>query len=372
MKSKRLRIIYLDFDDIRNPLLAAGQARATVEVGKRLVEKGHKVTVVCSRYPGYKDRKEFGMYYKHIGIGTGNIKLNNLLYILFLPFTVVKLQGDVVIECFTAPISTLFSPLFTKIPVVALPSMFNAREFEKKYRLPFSAIEKFGLKFYKYILPYSDVDEGKVKSINPQIQSKIVKQGVGEEYLIIKRQSAKHILFLSRFDIEQKGIDLLLKAYAKVKKDLNLPLVIAGHGPDENKIKKLINGLKIENSVVIAGSAYGEKKEKLMKESLFVAFPSRHDELSLWTLEAMAASLPIVCFDIPESKWMDDNVSLKAKPFNVSEYAKAMVLAADEKKNRQMGLAAKKLAKKFSWSKVVDEIEDFLFHVVEYERKTLN
>lgn len=69
---KRLQIVYLDFDDIKNPLLNAGQARATAEVGKRLALKGHKVTSVCSRYPGAKDRIENGIKYTHIGLGSIN------------------------------------------------------------------------------------------------------------------------------------------------------------------------------------------------------------------------------------------------------------------------------------------------------------
>jgi glycogen synthase len=59
MKSKKaLSIAILDFDHINNPLLAGGQARATYEVGKRLVALGHQVTVFCSKYhsqcPGSK------------------------------------------------------------------------------------------------------------------------------------------------------------------------------------------------------------------------------------------------------------------------------------------------------------------------------
>jgi len=120
-KQKHLHIIFIDFDDIKNPLLGAGQARATLEVGKRLVQMGHTVTVICSRYPGYRDRVENGLHYRHIGIGTKNIRLNNLWYIFTLPFAVRNLQADIIVECFTAPISTLLSPLFVKIPVIGVP-----------------------------------------------------------------------------------------------------------------------------------------------------------------------------------------------------------------------------------------------------------
>lgn len=368
---KKLHIIFLDFDDIKNPLLGAGQARATFEVGSRLAKMGHKVTVICSKYPGCKDRKENGIYYRHTGIGSRYIQLNNAYYILSIPFTVKMLKADIIIECFTAPISTLFTPIFTKIPVIALPSMFNAAEFEKKYNLPFTKIERLGMKFYKYIMPYSEIDCAKAKKLNQNIEFRIVKQGVGDEYFNVRRTNTKHVLFLSRFDIQQKGIDLLLKAFAKVKDKIGAPLVIAGHGPDERKIKKMIQELHLEDSVLIVGSAYGKKKKKLMSEALFVAFPSRHDELSLWALEALAAGLPIVCFDLPEGKWLSSEVSLKAKQFSIKNYAEALLKATDKKINIGMSIKARKFAKQFSWDKVADEFVKFIQYVLKKEEKNV-
>lgn len=365
-----MHIVFIDFDDIKNPLLGAGQANATAAVGKELVRRGHQVTVYANRYPGYKDRFENGITYKHIGLNTPWIKVNNFFFQLFTPMAVAKLDSsatDIVIECFTAPHSTLFSPLFTKIPVVALPSMFNAAEFAKKYHFPFQIIEKFGAQFYKYILPYSEIDSKKIKSYNPTIQFKIVPQGVDETYFEIKRKKAKHILFLSRLDMQQKGIDLLLEAYAKIKDIVKYPLVIAGHGPDELKIKEIINNLKLHKSVKMVGSAYGAKKISLMSEALFTVFPSRHDEMCLWSIESLAAGLPMVAFDLPESKWLPLSVCLKATPFSTDEYAQLIIKATNQKTITTFQDSARNYARKFSWSKTVDQYEQFFIEILKKE-----
>jgi hypothetical protein len=215
-KIHKLHLIILDFDDIKNPLLNAGQARATFEVGTRLVEKGHRVTVLSSKYPGYQDRTEKGIRYQHIGLYTSNIRVNNLIYILSLPFVLPALKADLVIECFTAPISTLFSPLWTRIPVVAIPTSFEADRFAQLYKLPFDLIEKYGLKLYKYALPYTPAFENKFKKMNPSITTEVVPEGVGKDFFKIKRHKSEFILFLGRFDRGQKGIDLLLQAYSLV------------------------------------------------------------------------------------------------------------------------------------------------------------
>ncbi len=365
---KQLNIIFIDFDDIKNPLLGAGQAKATVEVGSRLVKHGHKVTVYCSKYPGYKDRIENGMKYHHIGFTTKNIKVNNLIFILSLPFVVPKLKGDILIESFAAPISTLFSPLYTKIPVVALPSMFNAKEFSQKYHLPFYLVERFGIKFYKYIMPYSDVDSAKAVSLNPKINFKIIPQGVGKEFFEIRHKKPKHILFLSRLDIGQKGVDLLLKAYAKVSDKIGYPLVIAGNGPDEKKISSLINDLGLNSKVSMVGPAYGEKKFNLISESIFVAFPSRHDELSLWSLEALASGMPMIMFDLPEASWVSESASLKAQPFNLNEYSELLVMATEKKLNLKMRRAARDLASKYDWESVAKDFENYFYEIIKIEK----
>ena len=172
--SNPLNIVFCDFDDIKNPLLGAGQAHATVEVGGRLAQMGHQVRVICNRFPGSEDRYENGLQYIHIGFGSSNIKLNNLIYILALPFTVMRLKADIIVDCFTAPISTLCSQLFTKIPVVGLPTSFDAERFSQLYHLPFTLIQNAGLKTYKYFMPYTQLLEDKFKKHNSTAKTKII------------------------------------------------------------------------------------------------------------------------------------------------------------------------------------------------------
>lgn len=355
-------------DNLKNPFWAAGQARATREVGKRLALK-HDVTVYCSKYPNYQDYEEGGIKYVHVGLGTKSPKLNNLAFIFSIPFLVTKIKADIIVENFNAPFSVSFSPLFTKIPIVGLPAMFAAEEFSKKYHLPFTWVERIGARFYKYFLPYSEVDSSKMKKLNPKINYKIVHQGVDKSYYQIEKKQAMHVLFLGRLDIAQKGIDLLLKSWAKVHNDINYPLVIAGHGPDEQKIRRIIKELGIGESVRLIGPCYGEKKRKIISESIFTVYPSRHDEMSLWQLESLASGLPLVAFDNPEFLWANEDISLKAKRFDISEYAQLILKASDSKINSKMSLAARKFSRQFTWEKVAADFESYFMTVIANEKK---
>ncbi len=369
--NKKLKIVFLDFDDIKNPFLAAGQAKATFEVCTRLIKKGHKVTVISSKYPGFRDRTEQGIHYKHIGLASPNIKFSNLVYILALPVHVRKIKADIIVECFTAPISTLFSPLFTKIPVIALTSSFEADRFSKLYHLPFNMVENFGARFYKYALPLSEYADKKLKDKNNKVLSKIVPEGVSKEFFKIERVKSKHILFLGRFDISQKGIDLLIKAYSKVASKIKYPLVIAGHGPDQEAIEKLIRKYKMEKFISIAGPAYGAKKEKLLSEAAFVALPSKDETFSCFALEAFASGLPIVSFDIPGLGWMDPETALKAKSFDLRSYGQKLKQLSDPKLSKKMGQIARNFARKFTWEKVANNFENFFYQVISLERKAI-
>lgn len=363
-----MKIAIIDMDSLKNPFWAAGQARATREIAKRF-SVNHEVTVYTSKYPGYKNYIEDRIRYVHVGICSSNSKLVNLAFILNIPFLARTIKADIILENFNAPVSISFAPLFTKIPVIGLPTMFHAEEFARKYHLPFDLVERLGFKFYKYLLPYSDIERKKAQKLNKKIKYKIVPQGVGEEFFNIKRSKPKHILFLGRFDMDQKGIDLLLKAYQKALPRMKLPLVIAGHGPDREKIEKIIKELKLEQKVKIIGSAYGKKKDRLLSEALFVAFSSRHEGFSLFSLEALASGLPLVAFDIPGLSWADEKSVLKAKPFDIEEYSKLLFKASNPSLHEKMSANSRELAKKYSWESVASQFEDFFYFVIEREKR---
>lgn len=367
MKNNKLHIAILDLDHIRNPLLSGGQATATYEVGKRLAAKGHEVIVYCSKYPNYKDGKIQGIYYKHIGINTGNIRLNNVLYFLTIPFALQTIKADVILECFTAPISTLFSPLFTRTPVVALTTSFNADHFSKKYHLPFDKIERFGLRFYKYALPLSGYNDARLKSMNKNILTKIVPEGVDESFFSIKWEKPEHILFLGRFDMNQKGIDLLLHAYAEQKEHIPYPLVIAGVGPDEEKIVALIKKLQLGDRVRLIGPTYGKKKMRVLGKSLFIALPSRHETFSVFALEALAAGRSLVAFDIPGLSWIDRKVLYKTHGFTIESYANLLVKMSKKQTAKKLGKQARIFARQFSWDTVTEKYIAFFSEVLLWE-----
>lgn len=367
-----LHIVFLDFDDLKNPLLSGGQARATYEVSKRLVQSGHRVTIVCSKFPGYADGYTDGIYYKHIGLRTEDIRKNNLAFFFALPFAVRALKADVIIECFMAPISTCFSPWFTKTPVIGMPTMFEADSFAKKYKIPFHWIEAFGCRQYKYFLAYSSVNKIKMEKFNPLIITRIIPNGVSEDFFTIPEQENGYAFFIGRIDFFQKGLDLLLDALKHMSKQLPIKIVIAGNGPpdEEIKLQKTIEEYGLSEKVTFVGRVEGERKEQLIANCLFGIYPSRFEDFPLVPLEFASLNKPIVCFDIPGLSWVSKDVSLKAKPFDINDLARAIYTITHDMDLRfRLKSKCRPFAKQYGWNSIAKKYEEFCYEVVEYEKK---
>jgi glycosyltransferase involved in cell wall biosynthesis len=98
---------------------------------------------------------------------------------------------------------------------------------------------------------------------------------------------------------EEKGIDLLIKAFSKlVDDDDNVHLHIVGNGPDEKKLKDLVSKLNIVHKVTFFGEASWEVAMQQMALMDVVVVPSRFEGFGLSAAEAMAMGKPVVASNV--------------------------------------------------------------------------
>ncbi len=107
-------------------------------------------------------------------------------------------------------------------------------------------------------------------------------------------------LFLGRLDIQQKGLDLLLPAFAQivaVRNDVHLVLA----GPDEDgavaTLRKMASAYGISKNVTFTGLVSGDLKKAVLQDSDILVLPSRFEGLSIALLEALYMGLPVVVTD---------------------------------------------------------------------------
>ena len=107
----------------------------------------------------------------------------------------------------------------------------------------------------------------------------------------------KRVVAIARYSHE-KGIDLLLKAWAIAeKKNVDWRLDVFGDG-DRANYEKLIDGLSIDRARCTLHGRTDNVEQEYVNSSLF-ALSSRFEGFGMVLTEAMSCGLPVVSFDCP-------------------------------------------------------------------------
>jgi glycosyltransferase involved in cell wall biosynthesis len=105
-----------------------------------------------------------------------------------------------------------------------------------------------------------------------------------------------YLLWMGRFDVETKGLDLLLHALARLPPS-DRPRARL-HGPDwrggKQVTAQLVRELRLEDVVAIGPPLYGSEKWEALRDCGVFVFPARWDGQSVMLLEAAAAGAPLV------------------------------------------------------------------------------
>ncbi len=141
--------------------------------------------------------------------------------------------------------------------------------------------------------------------------------------------------------VEWKRVDLLIRAFARVKKEYrDAELLIVGYGPMENELKKLADQLHVASDVRFVGGVYDPKVlgQYLMASSIYVLAGMGGLSIN----DAMSFGLPVICSvcDGTEKKLVRDEFSGKLFKENDEDdlVEKITYLFAHPQLRKQMGL----------------------------------
>lgn len=358
-----MRILHLAFEDHRRPNSGGGAVR-THEINRRLAIR-HDVTVVTARYPGCAERVEDGVRYVHAGANLGSYG-SQLAYYLALPLVLRRRAADLVVEEIAPPFSSGLVPLWTRRPVVGVVQWLFAREKSRQYHLPFFVVEWLGIRAHHRFIAVSADLASRLRSINPRATVTTIHQGVDARAFDLSSRQRQDVLFLGRMEIAQKGLDLLVEAFAQIVSHTTAQLLIAGDGPDLERVRAMCRRLGILERVRFLGRVGGRAKLDLLASVQLVCMASRYEGFPLVAAEAMACASPILAFDIPclrEILQADAGVLVEA--FDVRAYAAAMrALLEDRDACRTMGDAGRRRARSFDWETAAQRQEQVYLDAV--------
>jgi len=182
------------------------------------------------------------------------------------------------------------------------------------------------------------------------------------------------ILAMASADAPMKGIATLLEAFAKLRTERDVELVLVTKPRPGGRTERLIGELAIGDSVRFVHGISDAQLVELMGSAELACVPSLYEGFSLPTAELMACATPLVVSRagaIPEVVGADGQCADLVTPGDVGELAAALgALLDDPERRARYGAAGRRRVEElFSWRAVAQKVAAAYEDVIEDYRK---
>jgi glycosyltransferase involved in cell wall biosynthesis len=167
------------------------------------------------------------------------------------------------------------------------------------------------------------------------------------------------IVAMASADTPMKGIATLLEAFAKLRTERDVELVLVSRPQPGGRTEQLLERLSITDAVRFVHGITDAELSRLVGSAEVACVPSLYEGFSLPTAEAMACGTPLVASRagaIPEVVGPDGLCADLVTPGDVGELAAAVEALLDDPQRRQrMGAAGRqRVLDEFSWRAVAE------------------
>ena len=168
---------------------------------------------------------------------------------------------------------------------------------------------------------------------------------------------------------EQKNFLMLIRAFAEVRSQLNVRLILLGEGPQREQICDLINSLNIEEYVSMPG--WVDNPYSFMAKADLFVLSSSWEGCPNVLLEALACGCPVVSTDCPSgpSEILEHGRWGRLVPVNdQTALAEAIIATLKDDRNQD---ALRQRAVQFSPENMIEKFETLIKEVIfEYRAAT--
>ena len=217
----------------------------------------------------------------------------------------------------------------------------------------------------------------KILSSSFNINSFIVGNGIRLP-IISERQSSKNIniTFIGRYDLNHKGLDILVDSLINIKSDLiNKNVKVRFFGSDFRRgkeyIKNKIEEHNMENVLIINDAVYGEEKHLILLDTDIFIATSRFEGHPMAVIEAMAYGIP--CILTKGTNMLDKIIEYDSgwpTELDKNEIGNTIILALTNKDDIiKKGINARRLVEQnYTWSKIANETVDNYRNIIEVRK----
>ena len=197
--------------------------------------------------------------------------------------------------------------------------------------------------------------------VDPE-RMQVILLGVDDKFVPPTKPRVKgRILAMASADAPMKGIATLLEAFAKLRTERDIELVLVTKPRPGGRTERLIGELAIGDCVRFVHGITDEQLVDLMGSAELACVPSLYEGFSLPTAELMACATPLVVSRagaIPEVVGPDGLCADLVEPGDVGQLAQALGSLLDDPERRErMGLAGRRRVEElFSWRAVAVKV----------------
>lgn len=362
------------------------------EQSEALAKKGVKVTVA---YPGFNGLKTFGknQYGKSFeivdDIPTYRYDSYNLLFDK-LPFNLKQfifnrklnlIYKKILSEQGAPDIIHAHSALLAGNGAVKLGERFNIPTIVTEHS---SAFLIGDIKITnKKSIKYSFQNANKVIAVSNGLKKEIFKFSGRKDIVVVpnivdcdkftqsyNNKNEKFTFLTVCYLSQNKGIDILIKAFYKAFFKSNVNLRIVGDGNEKNNLEELVKKLGLGEQVFFTGYASRETVVEEMNGCDAFVLPSRYETFGVVLIEALSCGKPVIStktagpIDI-----IDDQNGILTNIGDIDGLSQAMVSIIDNYKNYNGEEIRKNCIEKYSEDKIITKIINIYEEIITNEVK---
>ena len=342
------------------------------EVGKRLAQMGHEVTIYCRNYFTPKQIEHNGA--RLVRLPTIRSKhLETLVHTILSTAHAMTQQYDLVHYHALGP--ALFSWLPRLVGAKTAVTVQGLDWQRKKWGRLASAVlqsgERASVRFPTGTMVVSKALRRRYRQIHG-VEAFYVPNGG----MLRERREPRHILdwgiepdnyvlFLGRFSPE-KGCHLLVEAFEQL--DTRVQLVMAGASSYCDDYSRNLRQHASDRIRMLDWTS-GEALDELLTNAMLFVLPSDLEGLSLALLDAMGAGLCVLTSDVPENREVVDGAGFTFRCGNAADLAERLrFLIANPSIREAAGRVAKKrISDHYQWQKIASDIEKVYFELLGWQ-----
>ncbi|MEK7557018.1 MAG: glycosyltransferase family 1 protein [Patescibacteria group bacterium] len=174
------------------------------------------------------------------------------------------------------------------------------------------------------------------------------------------KEHAPYLIYFGGFDA-RKNIDLLVRAFVKIRQSHpDFRLLIIGEkldNPYRHAVEKLVQDLKIEESVVFTGYISHEQLGAILKDAFCSVYPSKYEGFGLPPVESMAAGCPAIVANNSSLPEIVGDAGILVETDSEEAIGEAVEkLFQDPPLRQQLIEAGYAQAKKFDWETTYQQV----------------